>query len=90
MALFDVSLDMRQQSASQFREEYHSDLLGGIVVLKHMGAVYEKSVSRNALYHRFTADTPKARQVELRFVPYYAWANRAATPMQVWTPTLRA
>jgi len=34
--------------------------------------------------------TSKARQVELSFVPYYAWANRAATPMQVWTPVLKA
>jgi hypothetical protein len=28
--------------------------------------------------------------VELKFVPYCAWANRAATPMQVWTPILKA
>jgi uncharacterized protein len=90
VALFDVSLDMRQQSGSQFLEEFRSDLLGGIVVLKHVGAVSERSSSRSALYHRYSADAPKARQVELKFVPYYAWANRASTPMQVWTPILRA
>jgi DUF1680 family protein len=90
VALVDVSLDMRQQSGSQFHEEFQRDLLGGIVVLKHTGAVSEKSTSRSALYHRYSADVPKAREVELRFVPYYAWANRAATPMQVWTPILRA
>ena len=90
VALFNVALNMRQQSASQFHEEFHSDLLGGIVVLKHMGATFEKSSSRSALYHRYTPDAPKTRQVELEFVPYYAWANRAATPMQVWTPILRA
>jgi DUF1680 family protein len=28
--------------------------------------------------------------VELNFIPYYAWANRAGTPMQVWTPVLKA
>ena len=90
VALVDVSLDLRQQSGSQFHEEFQRDLLGGIVVLKHTGAVSEKSGSRTALYHRYAADAPKARQVELKFVPYYAWANRAATPMQVWTPILRA
>ena len=90
VALVDVSLDLRQQSGSQFHEEFQRDLLGGIVVLKHTGAVTEKSSSRTALYHRYAADAPKARQVELKFVPYYAWANRAATPMQVWTPILRA
>jgi DUF1680 family protein len=27
--------------------------------------------------------------VALTFIPYYAWANREATPMQVWTPLLK-
>jgi DUF1680 family protein len=90
VALVDVSLDLRQQSGSQFHEEFQRDLLGGIVVLKHTGAVSEKSSSRTALYHRYVADSPQTRQVELKFVPYYAWANRAASPMQVWTPILRA
>jgi DUF1680 family protein len=88
--LFDVLLDMRQQSSPKFGEDFQSDLLGGIVVLKHMGAIHEKSTSGNRLYYRYPTNSPTARQVELRFVPYYAWANRAATPMQVWTPILRA
>jgi DUF1680 family protein len=90
VAIFDVSLDVRQEASSKFREEFHNDLLGGIVVLKHTGAVSAKSNSRRSLYRPYTAEAPKERQVELRFVPYYAWANRAATPMQVWTPILRA
>src|SRR5580700_552534 len=88
--LFDVALDVRQKGASAFHEEFRSDLLGGIVVLKHTGAASEKSSSRNALYRPYMAETSKARQVELSFVPYYAWANRAATPMQVWTPVVKA
>jgi DUF1680 family protein len=90
VAIFDVSLDMRQEASSKFREEFNNDLLGGIVVLKHIGAVSVKSNLHSSLYRPYTAEAPKARQVELRFVPYYAWANRAATPMQVWTPILRA
>jgi uncharacterized protein len=89
--LFDVSLDVRQEASSKFREEFHNDLLGGIVVLKHTGAVSANSNSQRSLYRPYTAEAPKARQVELRFVPYYyAWANRAATRMQVWTPVLKA
>jgi len=88
--LFDVSLDVRQKDASTFHEEFRGDLLGGIVVLKHAGAVSVKSNSRGSLYRSYTAEVPEARQVELSFVPYYAWANRAATQMQVWTPVLRA
>jgi len=90
VSLFDVALDMRHESASPFQEEFRSDLLGGIVMLKHMGAAYDKASSGGALYNLYTPLAPKTRQVELRFIPYYAWANRAGTPMQVWTPILRA
>jgi DUF1680 family protein len=88
--LFDVSVDVRQKDSSAFHEEFHSELLGGIVVLKHTGTVREKSNSESLLYRSYGADSSKGRQVELKFVPYYAWANRAATPMQVWTPVLKA
>jgi DUF1680 family protein len=90
VALYDVSLDMRPEPASRFQEEFRSDLLGGIVMVKHMGAVYENAGSSGRLYLPYTANAPKAREVELKFIPYYAWANRAGTPMQVWTPMLRA
>jgi uncharacterized protein len=89
-ALFNVALDLRQSSPVQFHEEYKSDLLGGIVELKHVGAAYEKPRSSAGLYRAFGSTTSEKRAVELRFIPYYAWANRAATPMQVWTPVLRA
>jgi DUF1680 family protein len=87
--LFDVSLDVRQKDTSAFHEEFRGDLLGGIVVLKHTGAVSVKSNSHRSLYRSYTAEVPEARQVELSFVPYYAWANRVPTPMQVWTPVVR-
>jgi DUF1680 family protein len=88
--LFDVSLDVRQPGASAFQPEFRVDLLGGIVVLKHTGAVSEKSSLHSALYRAYSAEVPKGRQVELSFIPYYAWANRVGTPMQVWTPVVRA
>jgi DUF1680 family protein len=88
--LFDVSLDVRQKGAAAFHEEFQKDLLGGIVVLKHEGAAREKSSSAGALYRSFSGEAAKGRQVELSFIPYYAWANRAGTPMQVWTPVVKA
>jgi uncharacterized protein len=88
VALFDVSLDSRQDVSSKFREEFHGDLLGGVLVLKHSGALSDNS--RDGLYRPYSANVPKSRQVELKFIPYYAWANRTSTPMQVWTPILRA
>ena len=90
VGLFDVSVDVRPERSSNFEEEFQNDLLGGVMVLKHKGSVTDKSASSETLYQRYTAKKPEIRQVELRFIPYYAWANRAATPMQVWTPVLRA
>ena len=90
VGLFDVSVDVRPERSSNFEEEFQNDLLGGVMVLKHRGAITDKSASSETLYQRYTAKKAEIRQVELRFIPYYAWANRAATPMQVWTPVLRA
>jgi DUF1680 family protein len=87
--LFDVRLDGRPSSA-KFATEFEKDVLGGIVVIKHRGAVSENSLSNAGLYQRFVSKAPAVRATELRFIPYYAWANRAATSMQVWTPVLRA
>ena len=90
VGLFDVSVDVRPRSIpANFEEEFQNDLLGR-VVLKHVGAVSEKASSQGALYRSYSAEAAKGRQVELSFVPYYAWANRAGTPMQVWTPVVKA
>jgi len=89
VVIFDVSLDLRKGRSSQFSDEFESNLLGGVVVLKHVGGVAEKSSSNSKLYSRYTPDAPKTRQVDLKFVPYYTWANRSASQMQVWTPILK-
>ncbi len=88
--LYDVSLDLRAKGSSQFQEQFQSDLLGGIVVLTHSGAATARTASDNQLYYSYSPKPIEDRPVELRFIPYYAWANRAPTPMQVWTPVLRA
>ena len=90
VALSDLAVDLGQKPEARFRTELKSDLLGGVVVLQHTGAAYEKTASQDALYSRYTGAALKSRRVPLTFIPYYAWANRAATPMQVWTPLLKA
>ena len=84
--LYDVSLDLRKKRPPQFHERIRTNLLGGIVVLKHPGAANEQSRANGRLYYSYAPAPAQTRQVELQFIPYYAWANRAATPMQVWTP----
>ena len=32
------------------------------------------------------AAPPRARDIQLTFIPYYAWGNRGDTEMTVWLP----
>ena len=87
--LTDVAVDLTGSSPAQFRDEFKSDLLGGTVVLRSPGVVYERDRSRDALYATYSPEPLKTRRVPLTFIPYYAWSNRQATSMEVWTPFLR-
>ncbi len=86
VALKDVALNLGPKSSAQFQEEFQKDLLGGIIVLRHAGADYGESAERSLLYFRHSNEARTSKPLSLTFIPYYAWANRTATPMQVWTP----
>src|SRR5580765_1724820 len=58
--LYDVSLDLRQNASSQFHDEFQKDLLGGIVLLKHLGAASERPASADKLYYRYAPSTAPA------------------------------
>ena len=88
VSLSDVAVNPGR--AQEFQSEFKSDLLGGVVVLHHTGVAYEGAASRNALYARYSGEPSKTRHLPLTFIPYYAWANREATSMQVWTPLFKA
>jgi len=90
VALKDVALSADKASNYKFEEKFDKDLLGGVLVLRHTGAVYQESTDRGTLYFSHGAPPPKSRPVQLTFIPYYAWANRVPTPMQVWTPATKA
>jgi hypothetical protein len=87
--LTDVALDLRESSGTKFHDEFKSDLLGGTVVLRSPGVVYERDRSREALYSAYNPEPLKTRRVPLTFIPYYAWSNRQSTSMEVWTPFLK-
>ncbi len=89
ISLSDVAINAGRQPAEQFQTEFRSDLLGGMVVLHHMGALYERGTAEKALYSRYGRES-KTQKVPLTFIPYYAWANRQATSMQVWNLLLQA
>jgi DUF1680 family protein len=73
-----------------FNESYEKDLLDGVVVLRHEGALVQPSAARKALYFSASAPASTSTKLPLTFIPYYAWANRQPSPMQVWTPILRS
>jgi uncharacterized protein len=81
--LSDVAVNPGRHAAEEFQTEFKSDLLGGMVVLHHTGSMYERGTSSKALYSRYGRETA-TRKVPLTFIPYYAWANRQASSMQVW------
>jgi uncharacterized protein len=90
VSLSDVAVNAGRRPADQFQGEFKSDLLGGMVVLHHIGAIYERGGSEKSLYARYSGEPPKVRAVPLTFIPYYAWANRQASSMQVWNLLLQA
>lgn len=73
--------------ARQFQEVFEEDLLGGIETLKHDGSAYVQPLSSEPLYELFRqAAGRKVKPADLTLIPYYAWANREQTAMEVWIP----
>lgn len=62
---------------------YDPDTLSGIVPLTAEG--YRES-GMEALY---TDAEPEYRPVQLKAIPYYAWANRGENEMRVWLPVMQ-
>src|SRR5437773_1092660 len=82
-------MDLGKDPSARFQTERRSDLLGGVLVLRLEGVALERSTSELSLYSRYSGASVKTRRVPLTMIPYYAWANRNATSMQVWTPVAR-
>ncbi len=82
--LFDLSLT---GGGSGFDSEWRADLLGGVLVLRHAGLASERSLAGEPLYAALEAARPApGKKVVLTFIPYYAWANRGPSRMEVWVP----
>jgi DUF1680 family protein len=86
-SLFDVSLAFAREPTQGFTSEFQEDLLGGVVVLRHKGIATMQPQWDEPLYRSFAPVKENVgREVELTFIPYYAWSNRGPSAMQVWTP----
>jgi uncharacterized protein len=90
IALSDVAITVSERLGKEFQNEYKPDLLGGVEVLRHEGKVFESASAEQPLYMATGAEAPRTRPGTLSFIPYYAWANRKPSAMQVWTPFVRS
>jgi DUF1680 family protein len=68
---------------------FESTLLDGLVVLEHPGKISSPPPA-GSLYQTATANQGLSVATSLRLIPYYAWANREPSPMQVWIPASQA
>jgi uncharacterized protein len=73
----------------QSTAKYDDALLSGVVTLEHPGSLAAAG-SPQALYQESSPQKPEAHPTMLKLIPYYAWANRADSAMQVWIPIERA
>ena len=84
VSLFDMELT---RPAEPFKQEFRRDLLDGVMVLQHTGRAAEKPLENEPLYQIAAKVSRSAtKPIELTFIPYYAWANRGLTSMEVWVP----
>jgi hypothetical protein len=65
---------------------FDPNLLDGVIVLEHPGAIVQHPSDTGLYYSTAAAAQSDESPTALRLIPYYAWANRAPSPMQVWIP----
>jgi DUF1680 family protein len=82
LRLFESSLTQ----TGEFKEERRPDLLGGLIVLHHAGTETAAPLKGASLYQTFPSPPLPKRPIDLALIPYYAWANRGPSNMEVWIP----
>ncbi len=65
---------------------FKAELLQGVMVLDQPGMVSAPTVNRGLYFPVTESEHPDQTPTTLKLIPYYAWANRAPSSMQVWVP----
>lgn len=77
-------------ASAEIDADFSPELLGGVVALAAKARVETPDASWTDALYRPASSGPEARpvpgMVEVRAIPYYAWANREPGPMRVWVP----
>jgi uncharacterized protein len=80
--VFDVAIPVNIKFTSQAEKIDNSD----IMTLKGIGQLIQHANWNDVLYHEIEN---KTKTVNMKLIPYYAWANRGKTDMTVWMPLIR-
>lgn len=85
----DLPKDIRLQTVAlprniQFKARHQKDLLGGITVLEGRAESISGQQWPSDLYREFKPAAPTP--VDIKLIPYFAWANRDKSEMTVWIP----
>jgi DUF1680 family protein len=72
---------------AQFEPRRREELLGGVVALEGEAERFREDGWDGALYRELEPRVPE--RVQVRLIPYYAWANRGTSEMAVWLPLSR-
>jgi len=78
----DVELDVVAELSAEFKP----DLLGGVTIIRGKGSHPASGVDRGPLYRPLGSVKLKTQPTDLTAIPYYAWANRGPSHMEVWIP----
>jgi len=68
----------------QIEANYSADTLGGATILEMEACRVIDQTQPEALYSSYIP--PTVEEVNIRMIPYYAWANRGVDEMAVWIP----
>ena len=66
---------------------HDAQLLNGVTVLEGQARLVRSGEWAGLLYR--TLQPQKSETVNLRLIPYYAWANRGVSEMTVWMPVIQ-
>lgn len=87
VSIFDVYMPLDPVEASRgFTAKVEPELLGGVVVLKKDVLTYRPALTEQPLYLYAPFSGPSVSAM-VTLIPYYAWANRGSSTMQVWIPS---
>ena len=91
-SLDNFVLKLDSAGSPNFNEQFDHQLLGGVVSIEVRGVLDETraAVDQKTTYSAMnTDDASPPKPVTLKLIPYYAFANRQESAMQVWLPYTR-